>query len=590
MTERNMLSHRIVSLLVIWTLGATGPAHTTEPATAFALAPCTPSGVEGPALCGTFEVFENRAARSGRKIGLKVVLLPATDPKARPEPWVYFAGGPGASVVKDAAGLSRDPDIRKAQPVLLVDMRGTGESNGLFCPSMMGERQVQGFLDEFLPTAQVRECAIEWKNKADLAQYTTANMVEDVEELRRALGLPKLDLEGASGGTRVVLEYLRRYPNSVRSAVIEGVVPPDARLPSTFAADAQAALDGVLGSCAADATCRAAYPDPAGDLRDVLARLAKEPATVVLPDSKTGQPQTIRLAPQGLAQTLRYSLYLPSTSAQIPLLLSMAARGEYRPIVELAQFWGGAGVQLADGLFLSVTCAEDLAFFDEAGAVAAAAGTFLGDFRVRLQKAACREWGVPAVDKSTLEPIRSAVPTLVVSGQWDPVTPSRWGEEVMKGLSKGRHIVVAGSGHGHDGMNGAGECLSRIHHQFVESASVEGLDTACLAAITRPAWTLRWAGEDRIELDVASLEAFVGAFASQDNSFELRREGSRLQILLAGMVPFWLQPMKGDRFQVVGLPEGFALLSQRDAAGAVSGFDFFTGAQEAVRFTRQAPH
>jgi pimeloyl-ACP methyl ester carboxylesterase len=576
-------------LLALATLGFAAPARAEETSPAFALAPCTPSGVEGPALCGTFEVFENRAAKSGRKIGLKVVLLPATDPQARPEPWVYFAGGPGDSVVKDAAGISRDPDIRKAQPALLVDMRGTGESNGLFCPSMMGEKQVQEFLDQFLPTAGVRECAAEWKGKADLSQYTTANMVDDVEELRRALGLPKLDLEGASGGTRVVLEYLRRHPDGVRSAVIEGVVPLDARLPSTFAADSQAALDGVLGACAADSTCHEAFPDPAGELREVLARLAKQPATVLLPDSKTGQPQTIRLAPQGLAQTLRYSLYMPSTSAQIPLLLRMAARGEYRPIVELAQFWGGAGVQLADGLFLSITCAEDLAFFDEAEAVAAAAGTFLGDFRVRLQKAACREWGVPAVAKSALEPIRSAVPTLVISGQWDPVTPARWGDEVMKGLSKGRHIVVPGSGHGHEGMNGARECLNRIHHQFVDSASVEGLDTACLASITRPAWTLRWAGEDRIELDAAALQAFVGNFAAQDGAFEVRREANRLQVLLAGMPPFWLQPMKGDRFQVIGLPEGFAIVAQRDAAGAVASCDFFAGAQEAQRFTRQTP-
>lgn len=584
-----MHSHRIVSLLVVWTLGATGAAHAAGPTPAFALAACSPEGVEGPALCGTYEVWENRATKSGRKIGLKVVLLPATNPSARPEPWVYFAGGPGDSVVKDAAGISRDPDLRKAQPVLLIDMRGTGESNGLFCRSMMGEKQVQGFLDEFLPTAQVRECASEWKAKADLAQYTTANMVEDVEELRRALGLPKLDLEGASGGTRVVLEYLRRYPESVRSAVIEGVVPPDARLPSTFALDSQAALDGVLGACAADSTCHAAYPDPASDLREVLARLAKQPATVVLPDSKTGQPQTIRLAPQGLAQTLRYSLYLPSTSAQIPLLLRMAARGEYRPIVELAQFWGGAGVQLADGLFLSVTCAEDLAFFDEAEVVRAAAGTFLGDFRVRLQKAACREWGVPAVAKAALEPVRSAVPTLVISGQWDPVTPARWGDEVMKGLSKARHIVVPGSGHGHEGMNGARECLNGIHHQFVDSASVEGLDTACLTSITRPAWTLRWAGEDRIELDSAALEAFVGHFVSKDGAFEVRREGVRLQILLAGMPPFWLQPMKDDRFQVIGLPEGFALRAERDESKSVVAFDFFTGAQEAEHFARQTP-
>jgi pimeloyl-ACP methyl ester carboxylesterase len=555
----------------------------------FSLKPCTPEGVVGPAQCGTFEVFENRAAKSGRKIGLEVILLPATGPNAIATPWVYFAGGPGDSVVKDAAGMSRDPELRAWQPVLLVDVRGTGESNGLFCKSMMGEKQVQEFLDSFLPTDGVRACTEEWKGKADLSQYTTVNIVEDVEDLRRALGYDKFDLEGASGGTRVVLEYLRRHPEAVRTAFIEGVVPPDARLPSTFAQDSQAALDGVLGACERDAACRAAFPDPAGDLELVLERLRLKPATAVVPHAKTGEPLTIRIAPQGLAQVLRYALYLPSTSAQIPMLLRAAARGDFRPVAELAQFWGGAGVQLADGAFLSITCAEDLAFFDEAAGVAAARDTFLGDFRVRLQKAACREWNVGAIDRKQLEAVRSNVPTLVVSGQWDPVTPARWGEQVAATLPNSRHVVVPGSAHGHEGMNGAGECLLEIRKSFAATADATKLDTSCLAKITRPAWTMRWAGEDRVELPSAELEPLIGRFASEDGVFEIRRENGRLTFLFAGMPPFWLQPMKDDRFQIMGLPDGFMLHARRAADGSIEGFDFFPGAQESHVYRREAP-
>jgi pimeloyl-ACP methyl ester carboxylesterase len=562
-------------------------AATAFAVTPFQLEPCTPPGVEGEARCGIFQVFENRAAQSGRKIGLSVVLLPATGPKARPEPWVYFAGGPGDSVVKEAADVSRDQELRQSQPALLIDVRGTGQSNGLFCQSMMGEKQVQDFLDEFLPTDGVRACAAQWRDKADLSQYTTVNIVDDVEDLRLALGLPKLDLKGASGGTRVVLEYLRRHPDSVRSAVIEGVVPPDARLPSTFARAAQDALDGVLGACAADPECHRLFPDPSGDLQKVLARLAKAPVDVATTDPKSGAPLTIRLAPQGLAQVLRYSLYLPSTSAQIPLLLRAAAGGDYRQVVELAQFWGGLGLQLADGAFLSITCAEDLPFFDEKDAIAAAAGTFLGDFRVRLQKAACREWPVPAVQKTALDPVRSAVPTLAISGQWDPVTPASWADAVVSHLSRGRHLVVPRSGHGHEGMNGAGECVSALRQAFVARPE-EALDTSCLTRITRPAWAFRWAGEDRIELDSAAFAAYVGHFVAPDSAFDVRVESGHLRIQLAGMPLFRLQPMKGDRFQIVGLPEGFSIVAQRSAAGAVDAFDLFTGAQESHRFERQA--
>jgi pimeloyl-ACP methyl ester carboxylesterase len=586
--EFPMRPHRSSLLAVLATLAVTA-APAATPIAGFELTPCSPPGVQGSALCGVFEVFENRAAQSGRKIGLHVVLLPASGATARPEPLVPLAGGPGDSITKNAAGFSADIGLRARQPVLLVDLRGTGKSNGLFCSEMMGAQQVQGFLDEFLPVAGVRACAAEWRERADPAQYTTAAMVDDLEELRLALRLPKFDLEGGSYGTRVALEYLRRHPQGVRSAILEGAFPPGARAPLTYARDTQTALDGVLAACAADAACHAAFPDPAEDLRALLAQLAEKPARVTVSDAKTGEPQELSLSPQGLAQVIRYSLYLPSTSAQIPMFLRQAALGDFRPVADLAQFWGGAGVQMADGLFLSITCAEDVAFFDQADVAAATRDTFMGDFRVRSQRAACAEWKVPAIAKEATTPVHSDVPTLVLSGQWDPVTPPRWGEEVTRTLANGRHLVVAGGGHGFEGMSGAYECLDSIRHAFADAASVEKLDTSCLGTIARPPWTMRWAGADRIELAAADLDAYTGTFTGQEGSFEIKKEENRLRFYFAGMPPFWLQAMQGGRFQIVGLPEGFALDAVRDTAGQVSAYGFSQGGTEAMVFDRQQP-
>jgi pimeloyl-ACP methyl ester carboxylesterase len=272
----------------------------------------------------------------------------------------------------------------------------------------------------------------------------------------------------------------------VRAALLEGPVPPDARIPSTFAKDAQDALDGIFSECLADKICGSAFPDVKRDLMTVLARLDREPVRVRVTDSQTGAPVDITISRSAFAQVIRYMMYRPSSASAVPHHVHAAASGDFVPLGRTAISLGiGGGISF--GFYLSSTCGEDLPWFTDAEAAAQSAGTFLGDYRVRQQRDACAAWPGAKLPAGYLEPVRSDVPVLILVGERDPVTPPRWGREIVEHLTQGRLVVVPGGGHSLRGLQNE-ECLTRLRTEFLEGASVERLPTDCVAEVRRPAF------------------------------------------------------------------------------------------------------
>jgi pimeloyl-ACP methyl ester carboxylesterase len=537
-------------------------APAPAPVAALALKPCTIPGLEREVRCGTLDVFEDRAARKGRTIPLRIVVLPATGGEARmPDPIFVLAGGPGQAAVRQAAGVGHAwaDTVNRRHDVVLVDVRGTGESNGLYCRGLDGDGSAVGFMESFLPVAGVRACRAELLGKADLRLYTSANIVDDLDEVRAALGYDRIDLTGGSYGTYAALTYMRRHPEHVRTADLEGVVPPDARMPLTFARDAQDAFDLVARDCAADAACRAAFPDVPGDLQKALDRLQAQPVPVEARDANTGQAVRFRLSRSAAAQTVRYMLYAPVLAAQIPLQLHLAAGGDPGRLGETAYMVGQMMTgDAADGLYLSVTCAEDVPFFTMAEAEAAARGTFLGTFRAQAQKDACAEWPRGEVAQNEAEPVRSDAPVLLGSGERDPVTPPRWAREVAATLPNALSFVVRGGGHGADGIAGAEECLDRIYADFVDRGTTEGLDTTCVSALQPVPFALKDERAAAVTLTPAELDRFAGTYVGDGGAqIVVRRTDNGLQaVIREGLTPA-LTPVGPTRFRIEGAPDGF---------------------------------
>src|SRR5215213_1962535 len=397
-------------VFVVLALGlqaASAVRHT--PVKTITLKDCDIQGL-GPAKCGTYEVFENRATRKGRMISLNVVVFPAKGDKREPDGWFYFAGGPGAAATEDARGIARAfAKLRERRDLVFVDQRGTGGSHPLDC-EFYNPNDLQSYLGYFFPLEDVRKCRTELETKADLKLYTTVIAMDDINEVRAALGYDRINLFGGSYGTRAALTYLKRYPQRVRTATLLGVSPPDHYLPGDYPLQTERALQGILSECVADEACNKAFPRIKDEAQSVLAQLIKGPVDVEVEKPNSKDLVKVQLSRDLAAEAIRYMLYNPVAASRIPLVLHLAAQGNYGPLTQAAlryrKYLVGTG---SNGMYLSVTCAEDLPGIKPGEGERAGENTFLGDYRVRQQREACALWPRAELERGYADPIRSDV-------------------------------------------------------------------------------------------------------------------------------------------------------------------------------------
>ena len=480
---------------------------------------CRPEGAGEEVVCGRITVWEDRDAREGRRIDLNVVVVPARTEEPLSDPVTLVAGGPGegvtgaASFVPEAVG-----ELLERRDVLLVDQRGTGRSNGLFCTFGISPENPQPGYDAFFPLDGVRACKEELEQRADLTQYTTSIAVEDLEEVRRRLGYQRLNLVGGSYGTRFVQEFLRRHPESARTAILQGAVRMDHRLPLQHAVDGQRAFDMLFLLCEGDPACREAFPDLRQEFWQVLERLEEEPgrATIDNPlvggsggegateetggDAEDGAAaeaaRTVELSVgRGMfAESLRSLLYTVQGSTELPFIVHRAHQGDFAPFFRATLPWRFAvETELANGLYLSVTCAEDTVWFDPRDAELQNAGTAVGDLRTDAQRAACGAWPVGEIPEDFHEPVRTDRPVLILGGELDPVTPPRYGREVADSMPRSRFVLIPRGHHSFESLTNQ-ECVEGLMREFILAGSAEGLDTSCVATMQRPPFVVEESG------------------------------------------------------------------------------------------------
>jgi len=438
-------------------------------------------------LCGKLEVFEDRVREAGRKISINIVVYPATGPDKAADPVFYIPGGPGSSATEDAPYIAADlAKLRPSRDLVFVDQRGTGGSNPLNC-ELFDPKDISSYLIHWNPPAAVKACRAELEKTADLKLYTTSIAMDDLDDVRRALAYAKINLSGGSYGTRAVMAYVKQHESSVRSVLLHGVSPFDQFMPRDFPQHTQRALDGVLDECLANADCRMAFPDIKKNERAVLAKLKQGPVEVdVTVDEKQLK---VKLSRDLAGEAIRYMLYQSGAASRIPLVLNEASKGNFTPLAEAAIFYRRVIVATgATGLYLSITCAEDLPFI-KANEGLNAEERFLGSYRLRQQREACAEWPQGDVRKDYPKLARSNIPALIYSGQWDPVTPPEYGDRVAKNLPNSLHIVIPSGGHGFGGLDGL-SCLDDLTTKFIQQGSTRSLDTTCVPSIKRPGFQL----------------------------------------------------------------------------------------------------
>jgi pimeloyl-ACP methyl ester carboxylesterase len=436
--------------------------------------------------CYTLVVPENRANPKSQEVRLKVAVLKAKRPLAA-DPLIYLAGGPGDSpLVASTAGA--DPlsegdwwndtaTIRKRRDVIIISQRGAGGSTpNLDCfeprtsePARVKRRAVT--------EPQEREillrCRADFdKRKIDLAMYGTPTLADDVADLVKAMQLGKVNLYGISYGTRWALEIMRRHPGIVRSAVLDGIYPPQVNGEQNEPEIVRTVFEQLYGECAADKLCRERNPDLARNVRDVLTQADRTPLelTLALEDG----PQPVKLDGSKLLLVLLHMMR-QGEAALVPEAVTALKRGDKRIVKQFAEDLeeddGGlleTNAQQFGGLFNTIECRETWAGVDHNARERAIQAGGVYSLTAQLSKlpAFCPVWRVPVAPPAERQPVTAPIPTLLMSGSYDWLTPATWGREAAKHLPEARHVIFRAQGHG---VSSQDQCAARLRDEFVDA-------------------------------------------------------------------------------------------------------------------------
>jgi pimeloyl-ACP methyl ester carboxylesterase len=448
------------------------------------LTPCHVANVDEEVLCGTYEVFENRAVKTGRKINLNIVVLPAKTSDVEPDPLVFLAGGGVAPATGYAGYFSiAFSDLRQHRDILLIDQRGTGGSNPLTCDLQTDPANVD-YRDDARFVEAIRRCRMKVEQKADLQYYTTPLAMDDLDEVREWLGYSRLNLYGASYGTGASVVYARQHPDHVRTITLQGVMPLDVPVWLEYPKSAQQALDHVFNTCAQQKSCHDAFPNLPNEFRVVMKRLADKPIHVKTKEAESGEDVDVLIDSEVLAVFVSRVLYSAERIHDLPLMIHLAYSGDYQPLAKKLAV--KPDTSIPKGVYLSIVCAEEIPKFNPADLAAASAVSFLGSFRITREVLACKQWPQGWLPKDYRAPVKSDAPALVMNGSLDHVTPPRYGQHVAQSLTNSKHLILPNRGH-----NDTDPCVAGIVTAFISAGNLNGLDTSCLAKTEDLSFALR---------------------------------------------------------------------------------------------------
>lgn len=462
--------------LAALTLAAANSIAEPAPAAQLTLSPCQvqdPSGVSTVlAECGRLEVPEDPRDPHGRQIALRVARVTAINRRKQPDPLFILAGGPGMAATAFYASVPFAFErIHRDRDIVLVDQRGTGQSNPLNC-----ELDESDLYRASEVAKQARACLDVLEHRAHVGVYTTSMAVRDLDLVRTSLGYRQINLYGASYGTRVAQHYVRRFPQHTRSVILDGVVPPQLALGPQTAINAENALSKIFERCQGE--CAQRFGDVSASYRGLRKELETHSVPVTLTDPTTGERAKLDFTEFHLATVLRLGSYTAEQAALLPLMLHAAmTSANFTPLA--SQFLlvnRSYGNVVAYGMHNSVVCSEDVPFWAP-GQIdrEALERTYLGTAQVDGLRDICSVWPRGAVDSDFHSPLHSDIPALLLSGSDDPVTPPSDAELARRGFSRSVHIVLQGFGHGQL----TAPCVDRVMAAFVEKGSIDRLDTSC---------------------------------------------------------------------------------------------------------------
>jgi pimeloyl-ACP methyl ester carboxylesterase len=444
--------------------------------------------------CGYLVVLEDRIQPTGRTLRLAVAILKSYGADPVPDPVVFLSGGPGGP---NLAGvnfwLTRDRSLRARRDLILIDQRGTGYSEpDMRCPELnrpvelndQGSRPLEAVTEVYVSAAL--ECRDRlWAEGVNLAAYNSSASAADLADLRRVLGYAEWNLYGLSYGGRLVLTTLREQPDGIRSAILDSPRTVGVRNYEVRPADTAHAFQVLFDGCGADPACRDAFPSLERSFDELVERLNAHPVTVTVVDG-TGRSRQVIDGNQVIGGGFQ-ALYNETLIPYLPLAIDQIHRGNYDVLAGFASALGqGSGGSA--GMGYSVRCHEEIPFNDPARVQAEIeryprlrsyfGPNILPEFDI------CAAWGAGTAPAAAAEPVRSDIPTLILTGEYDPIHPRWWGQLAADHLSRSYHYTLPGYGHG---VSFVGECQTGLRDSFLDDPA-RPPDAACLDDLPPPAF------------------------------------------------------------------------------------------------------
>ncbi len=461
------------SLFALTLLGCTGSTIAND--SALTLNECHVDGIKQQIQCGQLIVPENYSKPDGDTISVNFAVLPAIDSSNNKEPLMFLAGGPGQAAVSLAGGLYKAfNEIRKTRDLILVDQRGTGESHPLQCEDVEGY-DVYSSLPEDFKEQDIKDCLAEFTG--DLSQYNSENAIRDFDGVRAALGHEKIAIYGGSYGTRAGLVYMRMFPESLSSVVLDSVGPIEVPI-GLFGQSSARSFDLLLENCKKEESCQQAYPNLENDFNQVLTNLDNKPLEMSIPHPRLGTPTKLMINRSKFLSAIFMQLYSADGRSLVPLVIHQASLGNFAPFAGLTAMTDG-GMEMFIGLTFNIVCNEDIPKVTDTMFDADAANNFNGEMSHFAWRKACPLWPQYRPSEAFYQPVTADIPTLIISGELDPVTPPSNGDYSAKTLPNNKHIVMKNSSH----TPGASGCAVNIINEFLDEKNPNDLDESCLEDI-----------------------------------------------------------------------------------------------------------
>lgn len=473
-----MRNKGLIAVALVSVLAFKANAQTTETAasTSLAKAPlesCYLKNISEQVLCGQLQVPEDYTRPDGRQIPINYAVLPAVNENKKADPLLILAGGPGQAATELAAMINRMfTDVRKQRDILLIDQRGTGKSNPLSCEVSHVDELIKADEDVELDR-MAGECLAQYTDE-DLTQYHTVNAIKDFEAVREHLGYGQVNLYGGSYGSRVGLVYMREAPSSVRSATLDAVAPPEVVV-GPFGVHGAQSFELLVERCRDSDACNAAFPNLKPMYQATLRKLEAEPVPLTVNDPLTNEKTDILITAGRFTSVMRVGLYHPTTRQMLPYVIQQTGNGNYTPLVGLL----GSIMSQSEmymGLTLSVLCSEDLPRATDELLAADADNDFIGSRTADAFVDMCSVWPQAPRPEAWFEPVHSDIPTLLLSGRYDPVTPPTWGALAAQTLTNSRHLIAPHGSHTIAGHT----CANKLTGQFIDNLDLQALDDSCL--------------------------------------------------------------------------------------------------------------